>query len=578
MTEHYGGKRILRLLILYRWLSLAPPLVFMFFSLPRVPELSYWLLALLVAAALNGAITLFSRQLNENLRSHPWLLFIDIFLVSSLLAVTGGFNSPYYLYALNPLLAAAFFFRLRGSVIATTVFLPLLVASSLLDVAIYQGTIDWLGIVAVSVGAYLLSGTFGYASTLFSELGDARDELSAAHRELNVIYDLTLSLQSAADVDEVQEKVLEAVTSEFGFNKAAIGLVDQEKNVITSWLGRGRSGETLPTGSLSHPTQIPLSEEGGLVATALLEGRVCGVGDNPGSMDKWIQTYFGSRDLRVFPMTLRDHLIGALLVDVPQENGLETRLSSLELIAGQAAVAIGTTMMCIDRAQRLAVHEERIRIARDIHDTVSQSLFGIVFTLDGCLKLLPQQPEAVIPELERAYDTAVETRAEVRQSILDIWPTEITAEQFVADLHRYVLRVCQADNLQLGIEVRGGFSRLTSQQRRNLYRVAQEGLVNVARHSEATEAQVTLEIALNETRLIIFDNGRGFDPSLALAREYDREHFGLKGIQERAHYLDGICEITSQPGTGTTIVVTIPLSSPTPVENTASFLGGTQAG
>lgn len=216
-------------------------------------------------------------------------------------------------------------------------------------------------------------------------------------------------------------------------------------------------------------------------------------------------------------------------------------------------------MMCIDRAQRMAVQEERIRIAQDIHDTVSQSLFGIVYTLDGCIKMLPNQPEAVEPELRRVLVVAEETRSEVRKSILDIWPSELTADKFVLDLRKYAVGICQADELEIDFDVSGDFSQLSALARRSLYRISQEALANIAHHAAASKAQVCVEVTRDQAMLSIRDNGRGFDPEQALKREYGREHFGLWGMQERARSLGGTVEINSQPGEGASVIVDIPI-------------------
>ncbi|MBI3363094.1 MAG: sensor histidine kinase, partial [Chloroflexi bacterium] len=234
-------------------------------------------------------------------------------------------------------------------------------------------------------------------------------------------------------------------------------------------------------------------------------------------------------------------------------------LASLRAIASQAAVALGTTMLCIDRAQRLAVQEERIRFAREIHDTVSQSLFGIAYALDGLAKLLPGQPDTVKAELEQIKQVAEDTRAQVRQSILDIWPSALTADVFQSDLRRFVGQFCRPEQIQLDIGVSGDFAALSPRRQRALYRVAQEALTNVVKHSGAQHAEVRLEVNGGRALLTVRDDGRGFDPAAALARERDREHFGLKGIQERIGALGGACEFTSQPGRGAAVSATVPI-------------------
>jgi len=100
-------RRIFTFLILYRWLSLIPPLL----TLLLAKQKALPLLILMIAIGINGLISLFPKQLNQALRSQPLLLAVDLALVAALIAFTDGWHSPYYLYALNPLLAAAYFCR-----------------------------------------------------------------------------------------------------------------------------------------------------------------------------------------------------------------------------------------------------------------------------------------------------------------------------------------------------------------------------------------------------------------------------------------------------------------------------------
>ncbi|MCB9420104.1 MAG: hypothetical protein H6667_09880 [Ardenticatenaceae bacterium] len=544
-------RRIFVFLLLYRWLSLSVPLVALLFE----PN-GTLLLALLTAVAVNGLISFFPTQLNQALRYRPWLLTADLILMAALIAFTGGWQTPFYFYSLNPLLIAAFFFGLRGAATAVSLFLPLYAGALIVAAAQIATPFNWLLVVTAVVGYYLISGMFGFAASLLTSLRLAQDDLLLSHQELNMLHALTLSLQSAANVEEVQEKVLEAITTELGFQKAVIGLVDPGRSVISGWLGRVRDGHISESGKLIHSIEIPLNDTSGPAANALINRQHIRVtGD-------WLNDQFQLNDCTILPLYLREHQIGVLLVEtegVTEEMIRNGRLTTLTAIASQSAVAIGTTLLCINRAQQIAIQEERMRIARDLHDTVSQSMFGIVYTLDGSLKLLPQQPEAAKPELERALKTAEQVRAEIRHSILDIWPSELTAERFTADLQKYVQDTCHIDGLQLTFDVRGEFGILSLQARRSLYRISQEALANVTRHAAASEARVCVDIAQGRAKLVVRDNGRGFEPAVALAREYGREHFGLRGIQDRTQSLGGECHIFSQPNAGTSIIVDIPV-------------------
>ena len=548
-------RRIFAFLVLFRWFCLVPPLIALYFDKNNAISL----IVLLSALGSNVLISLFSQQLNRRLQVHPWLLLVDLGLTAVFITFTGGWQSPYYLYALNPLLAAAFFFQVRGAIGAMTAFLPLYLGGVLTAVSLNNQPIEWLNVLTAVVGFYLISSTFGFTAILVQQLRSAQDDLTDTHRDLNVIHDLTVSLQQAPDVEEVQERVLEAVTINLGFKRAVVGLVDQEKNIITGWLGRAKEGQMLSMGGATHLAQIPLTPVGGKVSKALMTRQIIHANDISNTPEQWIHTQFGMDTCRIFPMTLREHPIGVLLVDTTGSQENSARQQSLASIASQAAIAVGTTMMCIDRAQRLAVQDERLRIAQDIHDTVSQSLFGIVYTLDGSLKLLPQHPEEVVPELQRALRVAQETHHEVRQSILNIWPSEITAVHFTDGLKKYVADICQADNLQIKFDINGNFDTLPANVRRGLYRISQEALANTSKHAHANQAQIQLDVTTSQARLTINDNGQGFEPQKALTREYNREHFGLRGMKERAETLGGACQIKSHPTSGTSIQIKIPL-------------------
>ena len=551
-------RRAFSLLILYHRISLIPPAGSFILALSDGDLPGRLVVALGFAVILNILISIFYAPLNRDVLRYPQLLAVDLVLVAILIALSGGWQTPYYLYALSPLLAAAFFFRFRGAVITTTIFVPLYLAAILIAFSYSGEPPNWLVVIIAVVGFYLISAVFGYAATLMQHLRSAGDDLADAHRDLEVIHDLTTSLQSAADVNEVEERVLEALTTELNFDRAVVALVDEDERVITAWVGRARQGPV--NRKLPHSAQLPLSAEGGVVSQALLEGSFILSASAPLTNDEAINAHLGMERAHIFPLLLREHPVGVLLVEAGGSRNDAAGLHSLQSIANQAAVSLGTTMMCIDRAQRLAIQEERIRIAQDIHDTVSQSLFGIVYTLDGCLKLLPDQPQAVEPELRRVLGVAEETRAEIRKSILDIWPSTLTAGQFVADLDKYATTICQVDDLDLDFQVTGDFSMLSSRARRSLYRISQEALANIGQHSDASQAQVCVEVTSERAILSIRDNGNGFEPDQALKRIYGREHFGLRGMQERARSLGGACEINSQPGAGSTVMVDIPLS------------------
>jgi signal transduction histidine kinase len=414
-------------------------------------------------------------------------------------------------------------------------------------------------------GIWLIPILFAYSSRLLKDITRAREDLStardqlaqkhenleAAHRQLEIIHDLAMILQAAPDLVSVQERVLGAVTTDLGFSKAVVGLVDPALQELGGWLVYP------PQESFPHVKPLALDAENGRLFQALLTRNSFRTDHDRLVDQSELNNWLTQNPWLVIPLYLREHPVGVLLVD--ESNGLSREQeSTLMTVANQAALALGTTILCIDRARRLAVETERNRIARDIHDTVAQSLFGIVYSLDACINMLPTQADEVRNELIELRSLASGAHDEVRRSIFDLWPSPLTIELFMADLTSYVSSCCRPRAFSIIFNNSGNFDSLSAGLRRTIYRMAQEALANSARHSGASSARLCLNVAQDQVYLDISDQGRGFDPAIALSRDFRREHFGLQGIQERARAMGGECEIISQPGAGTRILIDLP--------------------
>ncbi len=206
-----------------------------------------------------------------------------------------------------------------------------------------------------------------------------------------------------------------------------------------------------------------------------------------------------------------------------------------------------------------AIQDERMRIARDLHDSVSQSLFGMVYSLNGCLKLIDEQPGIVAEELRHVLDAAENARADIRQVVFDIWPHELTASQFTLDLQKYLSDVTPDNTIETTFDITGDFSRLRPQSRRTLYRVCQEALNNINQHAAAKNASVCIDVLSEAVRMVIRDDGKGFSVDKAVPQAATSDHFGVRGMQSRVAELGGTCEIFSRTDLGTTIVVDLPV-------------------
>jgi GAF domain-containing protein len=184
------------------------------------------------------------------------------------------------------------------------------------------------------------------------ELAEKHENLTSAHRQLRLMHDLTVLLQAAPDLLSVQQRVLGAVTTGLGFRKAIVGLVDPANEVMGGW-------QLYPANS-SFPSieSLPVRRENGEAFRALLDRKAYTSGvqgelliNQPG-LNSWLKTSVWM----ILPLALREHAVGVLLVEIdPAAELSKQREEALVMVANQAALALGTTILCIDRARRLAV-------------------------------------------------------------------------------------------------------------------------------------------------------------------------------------------------------------------------------
>jgi signal transduction histidine kinase len=267
------------------------------------------------------------------------------------------------------------------------------------------------------------------------------------------------------------------------------------------------------------------------------------------------------------PLTSKDGTIGVLSIagDHPHQFD-EEDLMVLQALANQAATAIENARL-YEQAQQIAVMEERSRLARDLHDAVTQNLFSaslIAEALPAIWQADRREGESLLAELRQLSRSAL---AEMRTLLLELRPTAL-ADAALPDLLRQ-LGEAAAGRIGAPVEVSvENTCDLSEQERVTLYRIAQEALNNVAKHAEARRVSVSLACHPRPddhggtiVELQIRDDGRGFDPT-----NVSPEHLGLGIIRERAGAIGAELEIISRPGEGTVMSIRLNAATePVPV-------------
>lgn len=203
--------------------------------------------------------------------------------------------------------------------------------------------------------------------------------------------------------------------------------------------------------------------------------------------------------------------------------------------------------------------EERRRVATEIHDGVTQQLVSIWFRVHACQRLLERGEIATaVSELTTMKLAIDETLAETRNAIYNLRPATLDDLGLVPALHEFAARFQSETGIQCSIEA-PGIRRLPAHLETALYRISQEALANVRKHSGAANTGVLLHATGESVTLTASDDGHGFDAELIL-KQRPATSFGLAGMRERVELVGGTLTVRSAPGQGTQIRVTVPLS------------------
>ncbi len=210
-----------------------------------------------------------------------------------------------------------------------------------------------------------------------------------------------------------------------------------------------------------------------------------------------------------------------------------------------------------EQQQRTALMEERQRLARELHDSVTQSMYTVTLYAQAAADLIAAgQAGEAAETLHELRETAQEALREMRLLIFELRPPALEKEGLAAALQARLDAVEARAGLQTELSVEG-LQRLPLPLEETLYRVAQEAINNVLKHAHARRVQVHLEFGLENVCMQVSDDGAGFEP----ASSDQTRGLGLRGMAERLQPFGGALEIKSAPGGGTTVAVEIPIHS-----------------
>ncbi len=254
------------------------------------------------------------------------------------------------------------------------------------------------------------------------------------------------------------------------------------------------------------------------------------------------------------PILLGGRLLGVLDVAGTSPFG-EDDVTGLVIMSDQLAVALENAAL-YERAQTVGVLEERQRLARDLHDSVTQLVFSLTLIAQSVGSAYKRDPVEGERRIARVVELSQQSLTEMRALLAELRPAGPVPNGLVPALQKHIERVESREKLAIEFDA-ASYAAHARDYEEALYRIVQEALNNVIKHARASRVTIRLAQPDGQVKLTISDDGRGFDPAAPAPPGRDGG-LGLVGMRERVDHLGGTFNITSGTNQGTTVAVTLP--------------------
>jgi two-component system NarL family sensor kinase len=383
---------------------------------------------------------------------------------------------------------------------------------------------------------------------------EGSEDLRRLNHELSVLNAIARELNRSVDLGEALDFTLSRVAELLGLKTGWIWLADENSSQF--YLA---ASQNLPPALANEPRRMDGSgycycldtyKRGDLAGAANINVLTCsrlrGLVDGTGGL-----RYHAS-----IPLYTGDEKLGVMNVASSDWRSLSPEdLQLLYTVGDLLSIAVERARLYA-RSTRLGAVEERNRLAREIHDTLAQGLTATTLQLESADAMLEaSSPAARAREpLRRALSLTQSNLEEARRSVLDLRAAPLEGRLLSEALEVLVERWETETGIDTHYAMVNGARPLPPRVEVALYRICQEALANVAQHAAAGHVDVRLVATPEQVRLVVEDDGRGFDASAGPG-----ERHGLVGMNERARMLGGSLEVRSSPEAGTRVEVTVPL-------------------
>lgn len=378
-----------------------------------------------------------------------------------------------------------------------------------------------------------------------AEYAAAAEAAGSRMRDLATLVEVDRSMRAEGNLGRLLDLLLASMMERTGASASGI-LLAEEGGLLHLTAVRG------PAGPVQQPPVRPGSGIIGGVAE-LMQPLVINDLEKQPDIRSESPLLGTAGSLLLLPLQSDGMLLGLILLAHGDAGHFQASgIPLLELMAGQVSWGVRNARAYL-HSEELAIAEERARIAREIHDGVAQSLAFTALKLDLIERLRHRDPEKAAEELSTVRSTIREMIREVRRSIFALRPVQLERHGFTETIRRYSVDFGQQNDMEVHVDIAPP-GELTLKSETVLFRIFQEAMNNVAKHSRAGSVRVRVGRSGAAGAFVeVRDDGTGFNPETVADRVTSVGGLGIRQMRERVAAQGGTLEITSAPGAGTTI-------------------------
>lgn len=556
LTNRGKVAEIMSIIYFYRYASWAVTSLFYLMEEPRGP-LKFKLgvvISLLFAARIAMDLQL---KFYKNTKTLVALILTETMGITLLLVPTGGLDSTFIWYAMNPVLVAASFLSpyvcwinlLFYLTVATGISYVFRTPQDGISFIISNNSRTIMVFILITLAMQLLSQFSQKLNKQKTLLEKQRHELTDANQKLKI---------ANARVHEAMEhimslyQVVEAFASQDDKSQLVRNFVEYAAKLTRTsfaffWMCHDKNNEGL---LVSSPDKSEDTEE---IKNFIIEQ--CRQLKNSKIPTTW--EYHGNNYyvVEVKSVTLKHGLMG-IKVENAEESLQQDKVRLLDFLCSLMAVVL-ERFHIEEVTNHLMIVEEQNRIANEMHDSVSQRLFSMVCAIHALIANKGQFDEDKIKEqLALIKESAYLAMRELRATIYSLSTTKRGESTFFLNLKTYLESMSKLNGIQIETQIKGEEHLLSYRVKKALYRIICEATGNAIRHGKASKVKVTLEVYQDKSVLCIRDNGEGF--IVSNIKNHKTHGLGISNMKSLVRLLHGSFDINSTVGIGTTIQVTIP--------------------